>query len=125
MKSELLNFIFKKNKCNHKNALLNSNEGYCPDCGKYLKKTYYLVRCSCCDIKREAKIYWGEILPANKYCPNCGNREYYIEKLETINLVDANFAVYLKEEAIQEKCISPEIQIWVEDEKQKQITAKN
>ena len=56
----------------------------CPDCGEYLVKNYYLVRCSRCDIKREAKLFWGEITPQNKYCENCGASEYYIEKIETL-----------------------------------------
>ena len=30
-------------KCRHTKALLNTNEGYCPDCGEYLKKYYKMV----------------------------------------------------------------------------------
>lgn len=123
MKNILIKFFNSKNKCTHKNALLNSESGYCPDCGQYLQKNYYIVRCSSCDIKREAKLSWGEIMPAEKYCSNCGSSEYYIEKLDKLNLVDSHYAVYLKEIANELQTLHPEAQIWVEDgEVIKQIT---
>ena len=84
MKNILIAFFKNQHKCSHKNALIHSEEGYCPDCGQYLVKKYYLVRCSRCDIKREAKLAWGEIVPAQKYCTNCGEQDYYIEKLDKI-----------------------------------------
>ncbi len=114
MKNILITFIEKKNKCAHKNALLYSDSGYCPDCGQYLVKNYYLVRCSRCDIKREAKIVWGEVFPRDKYCSNCGAKEFYIEKIDKVNFVDANYAVYLKEIANEMQELHPEVQIWVE-----------
>ena len=116
MKNKLLNFFLNKQKCKHKNALLTSNEGYCPDCGQYLIKSFYIVRCACCDIKRESKISWGEIVPAEKYCSNCGSNKYYIEKLESINLIDANFAVYLKEPVYDTGILHPEFQVWVDED---------
>lgn len=124
MKNILISFFKNKNKCTHKNALLNSSEGYCPDCGQYLIKNYYLVRCSCCDIKRQAKISWGEIIPTEKFCSNCGNQDYYIEKIDSVNFIDAQYAIYLKEIADEIKNLHPEAQIWVEDEKEiKQLSA--
>lgn len=116
MKNILIAFLKNKNKCTHKNALLHTNEGYCPDCGQYLVKNYYIVRCSACDIKREAKIAWGEIVPASKFCVNCGGSDYYIEKLDKINFIDAQYAVYLKEIADEMQNLHPEAQIWVEEE---------
>lgn len=123
MKNILIKFFKNKNKCTHKNALLYSDNGYCPDCGQYLVKNYYLVRCSRCDIKREAKIYWGEIVPKEKYCTNCGAQEYYIEKIDKVNFIDVKYAVYLKEIADELKTLHPEAQIWVqEDDKVIQLT---
>ena len=116
MKNILIKFFQNQHKCTHKNALLYNNCGYCPDCGKYLVKNYYLVRCSCCDVKREAKIVWGEIVPKEKFCTNCGSSEYYIEKIDNISFVDARYAVYLKEIADELCDIHPNSQIWVEDE---------
>jgi len=115
MKNILIKFFENKQKCTHKNALINQEAGYCPDCGQYLVKNYYIVRCSVCDIKREAKLYWGEIVPKEKYCTNCGATEYYIEKIDKINFIDAKYAIYLKE--IANECINnhPEVQIWVDE----------
>lgn len=124
MKNILLKLIQSKGKCKHKNALLHQNEGYCPDCGQYLVKNYYIVRCARCDIKREAKLYWGEILPKERYCSNCGETEFYIEKLDSINFIDSKYAIYLKEIASEIISTNPNSQIWVEDgEKIKQICA--
>lgn len=115
MKNILISFFVNQNKCSHKNALLYNESGYCPDCGQYLVKNYYLVRCARCDIKREAKIYWGEILPADKYCFNCGSKEYYIEKIDKVNFVDAQYAIYIKEIANELQNLHPETQIWVDE----------
>ena len=115
MKNILIKFIKNKNKCNHKNALLHTDNGYCPDCGQYLIKNYYLIRCSRCDIKREAKLAWGEIIPIQKFCSNCGEQNYYIEKLDKVSFVDAKYAIYLKEIASEIHILHPESQIWVEE----------
>ena len=115
MKNILISFFKKQNKCNHKNALIHANEGYCPDCGQYLVKNYYLIRCSRCEIKRNAKLYWDEIIPTSKYCSNCGCEEYYIEKIDNINFVDAQYALYIKEIANEIQDLHPETQIWVDE----------
>ena len=126
MKNILIKFIQSRQKCSHRNALLYTDSGYCPDCGQYLVKNYYIVRCRCCDIKREAKLSWGEIVPVEKFCSNCGSSEYYIEKLDSLNLVDAQFAIYLKEIADEFHSLHPEAQIWVdENDKIRQITLKS
>ncbi len=97
-----LSILNNGNKCRHTNALLNSNEGYCPDCGVYLKKYYYVLRCKCCAHKREATraafCNVKEIIPVSKYCPVCGGEEFYIEKYEKLNFVDINYAIEVKEE---------------------------
>ena len=115
MKNVLVAFLKNKNNCNHKNALLYSDCGYCPDCGEYLVKNYYLVRCLRCDIKREAKIVWGEVVPKEKFCSNCGARDFYIEKIDKVNFVDVNYAVYLKEIVNEVSSLHPEAQIWVDE----------
>lgn len=114
----MTNILFKilknKTKCSHKNALINSDEGYCPDCGQYLVKNYYIVRCAKCDIKREGKLSWGEILPLEKYCSNCGSNDYYIEQIDKVNFIDAKYAIYLKEIASEYHTLHPEVQVWVD-----------
>ena len=97
----LISIINNGAKCKHSRALLNSNEGYCPDCGVYLKKYYYVLRCKCCAHKREAaRTVFGkhnEIIPVSKFCPVCGGEEFCIEKYEKLNLVDINYAIEVKE----------------------------
>lgn len=120
---EILKNLFK---CKHYGALLYSNEGYCPTCGKYLKKSYYIIRCSHCEIKRSAKKEFGKIIPDEKFCTNCGEKEYYIEKYDKLNFVDINYAIEVKEEInINHK--SQDFEIWVDskDEANEQETQKN
>lgn len=125
MKNILLKLLKNKFKCSHKNALTNTQEGYCPDCGEYLEKNYYIIRCKSCDIKREAKLHFGEIIPKDRYCSNCGGCDYYIEKLDKINFIDASYAIYLKEAVNSYKTHHFDTQVWVDKENQilKQITA--
>lgn len=128
MKNFILYFfsiISNSSKCRHYNALLNSNEGYCPDCGKYLKKYYYVLRCECCNHKREAAraVFKGksEIVPLSKYCPVCGGEKFYVEKYETLNLVDINYAIEVKEELSFEDAYfenNSRTEVWVEHVKE-------
>ncbi len=117
----LFSIMLKRSKCSHSNALLYANEGYCPDCGIYLKKYYYVLRCNCCNHKREAnRTAFGrgaEIIPVSKYCPVCGGAEYYIEKYEKLNLVDINYAIEVKEEydiLNSAYCGESSTKVWVE-----------
>ena len=105
-------------KCRHTKSLLNTNEGYCPDCGEYLKKYYYVLRCSCCLHKREsARTVIGahnDIIPVSNFCPVCGEKEFYIEKYEKLNLVDINYAIEVKETFDITKCNISKTSVWVE-----------
>ncbi len=113
MQEEIKKIIKEIFKCKHKNAILNSEEGYCPDCGKYVKKSYYIVRCNCCGIKRIAKKSFDEIIPQEKFCTNCGTQEYTVEKCTKLNIVDVNYAIEVKE-AIDETLKEDDIEIWIE-----------
>ncbi len=112
----ILNYILSSTtkKCTHPHALINTNEGYCPDCGKYLKKYFYIIRCSSCNIKREGSISIEGIKPLTRYCPNCGGVEYYIEKHEKIDITDIRYAIHTKEE-IEHPTLSETVQVWVEN----------
>ena len=120
MKS-LLDLFLKKSTCAHAYALINTNEGYCPDCGAYLKKYFYIVRCSRCDVKREAKVYFGDVLPKEKFCTNCGSKDYYIEKLDTISFIDIPYAIHTKEVIVPEQIDIVSAQIWVDENKTKPV----
>lgn len=116
MKS-ILNLFLRKNSCAHMRALIHSNEGYCPDCGAYVKKYFYIARCSCCEVKREAKTYFGEVLPKEKFCTNCGSRSFYVEKLESISFIDVPYAIHTKEIVSVEELNYARSQIWVDNQK--------
>ena len=120
MKS-LLDLFLRKSTCSHTHALINTNEGYCPDCGAYLKKYFYIVRCSRCDLKREAKIYFGDVLPKEKYCTNCGSKEFYVEKLDTISFIDIPYAIHTKETVPQGEFEFASAQIWVDSNNVKPV----
>ena len=113
MKLKLKDIVKKLFRCRHNGALLYSNEGYCPVCGKYLKKSYYILRCSHCEIKRSAKKEFGKIIPEDEFCTNCGEKEYYIEKYDKLNFVDINYAIEVKEE-IDFKNKEFDFEIWVD-----------
>ena len=55
-------------------------------------------------------------MPASKFCSNCGESEYIIEKLDKINFVDAQYAIYTKEIIDKFSTLHPDTQIWVEKE---------
>lgn len=111
----LFDLFLKKSTCAHSHALISSNEGYCPDCGAYLKKYFYIVRCSRCDLKREAKIYFGDVLPKEKFCTNCGSKDYYVEKLDAISFIDIPYAIHTKEVITPEQIDIVSAQIWVDE----------
>lgn len=117
----LISIVNNAKKCRHTRALLNSNEGYCPDCGVYLKKYYYVLRCSCCSHKREASRAvlgkYDKITPVSKFCPICGGEEFYIEKYEKLNITDVNYAIEVKEilpQTAQANYTVSSTKVWVE-----------
>lgn len=108
-------FGFKiKKRCRHLNVDYRQPESYCPDCGELVKTEWYITRCKCCNIKREAILSGDNIFPSIKYCHNCGSQEFIIEKVENINFIDIDYAV-LKREVVEtshdEKTVK---QIWIE-----------
>ena len=117
----IFDLFLRKSTCAHTHALVNTNEGYCPECGAYVKKYFYIVRCSCCEVKREAKIYFGDVLPKEKFCTNCGSKEYYVQKLDTISFIDIPYAVHTKETVDVNFSSHENTQVWV-DEKNEQAT---
>lgn len=100
--------------CRHERALADSQEGYCPDCGVYLKKYYYVIRCSHCDIKREGTIHRGEIVPETHFCENCGGEEFYIERFEHVRITDIRHAICIKEPQIDRENFIDVTQIWAD-----------
>lgn len=109
----LTNLFNLKKSCKHDKITPDMEQGYCPDCGKYIQNEWYITRCACCGVKMRAMSKNGEILPQNHYCSNCGSADYIVEKLDKINFIDINFAVLLKLETQTVK-IASTTQCWQE-----------
>jgi len=92
----LLSVLFGFKKCTHDKLGMYSGGGYCPDCGEYVENQWYLVRCSCCGVKRVAMTRGNMVLPQDAFCTNCGEHEYYIEKLDHVNFIDINYATVVR-----------------------------
>lgn len=107
-------FFYYKKECEHTKISPDKESGYCPDCGKYIENKWYMARCCCCNIKRKSITKFGEILPETKYCPNCGSEHFYLERVKTINFIDINFAVLIKE--VNEELTKNRTQSWLDRE---------
>lgn len=105
-------FNFKKS-CSHDKISPDMDSGYCPDCGKFIKNEWYITRCECCGVKMKAIARDGKISPQNHYCMNCGSEEFIVEKLDSINFIDINFAV-LQKKVVEENRKANTTQCWQE-----------
>jgi len=92
----LLEFFKSQNTCKHEHITPEQECGYCPDCGEFIQNEWYLVRCSCCGVKRKAMIRNGKVVPQDHFCHNCGENEVIIEKLDAINFIDIQYSALLK-----------------------------
>lgn len=110
----LLDLLKTLKECQHENVSAEADISYCPDCGTLVENKWYLVRCSCCNIKRVSYLRFGKIKPSSRYCPNCGAKEIYIEELDKINFIDVNFAV-VKRVAVDGDNMFVKSQFWVDE----------
>lgn len=100
-------------KCTHDKVAPEVDFAYCPDCGELIHNEWYITRCKCCGIKLKTITRNSTIIPAYKYCSNCGESEYVIEKIDKISFIDINFAVLIKN--IKKEVKNPStIQCWQE-----------
>lgn len=109
--------FFNRKECKHEQISPYIDSGYCPDCGEYVFCNWYMLRCSCCNIKREGIIKNNNIIPTNKFCTNCGSNEFYIVKIKKINFIDLKYAI-LKKETNNDILKSNMTVYWVEDKQQ-------
>ena len=107
--SELFNF---NKKCQHNKVPLDTDIGYCPDCGELIENHWYITRCGCCGVKERATIRNGEVVPEAEFCPNCGGKAYKIEKIEKIDCININYAIVVRE--IVKNEINEYTQSWVD-----------
>lgn len=99
--------------CEHKKITPNVNAGYCPDCGEYVENNWYITRCKCCGIKQKSIIRNGKVITLTKFCKNCGNNVFAVEKLENLDIVNINYAVIKKQTIKTQK--ESIIQTWIEN----------
>ena len=96
---ELIKDLLSNNKkCTHEHVGINCDFGYCPDCGALIENQWYIVKCSCCGLKHKAVVKNGKIVPVNNFCHNCGSEDYVVEKLETIDFININYAALVRKE---------------------------
>lgn len=110
----LFDFLKIKRECKHNRVPVDVEEAYCPDCGALVHNKWFLVRCSCCNIKRSAHNHYDNIIPDTKFCKNCGSSEYYVQELEKLTFTDVRYAVFKKIVINQQNVFTR--QIWVEEE---------
>lgn len=109
MLKEFFNF---NNECKHEKFSAEKDIGYCPDCGQLIENQWYIMRCTCCGVKHRAIVKHGKIVPIDKFCENCGNNHFAIERIDKINFIDINYAVLLK--TVITKEVQSFTQSWVD-----------
>jgi len=108
-----MEFFRQHNKCQHNHITPDMECGYCPDCGEFVQNEWYIVRCSCCGVKRKAMLRNGEVVSQEAFCHNCGEKEVIVEKLPAINFIDIQFAVLVKR-IIKSEVVTNFTQCWEE-----------
>lgn len=98
--------------CKHEKITPDMVSGYCPDCGEYVENHWYITRCECCGIKQKTLIRKGKVTTATRFCRNCGSDAFKTEELESLDIVNINYAVVQKQVRETEK--QSFIQTWIE-----------
>ena len=99
--------------CPHDKITPNMSAGYCPDCGEYVQNKWFITRCSCCNIKQKTSVKNGKVITEAKFCRNCGSHSFIIEELNSLDIVNINYAVVLKQ--VLEIKRQSFIQTWIEE----------
>ena len=107
-------FLKNKSECKHNKVNPEVEGQYCSDCGKYIENKWYLIRCACCNVKRKAVMKHNILMPASRFCQNCGAEGFYVEHVRNINFIDIDFAV-LRKEIVKTKKFKG-VQSWIERE---------
>lgn len=108
----MFEFIWKPS-CTHDKITPNMKAGYCPDCGEYVENHWYITRCGCCGTKQKTLVRNGKVVASANFCKNCGSDSFIAEELESLDIVNVNYAVVLKQtREIQRTNV---IQTWIEN----------
>ncbi len=89
-------FEFFKHECKHEKFPADKDIGYCPDCGELIENQWFLMRCACCGVKHKAVYKNGKIVPLDKFCDNCGSKDFVVERVDKINFIDISYAVLIR-----------------------------
>ncbi len=108
----LIKFFKERKKCLHSKVAPSEDICYCPDCGELIENRWYICRCKCCGVKLKAIIKDGNVIPEEKFCHNCGDKRFEVERVERINFIDINYAVLVK--TIIEPSVEDMTQSWFE-----------
>ena len=103
---------FFKTECKHEKFPADRDFGYCQDCGELIENRWFIVRCACCGVKHKAICKNGKVVPLEKFCDNCGSREFVVERVDKINFIDINYAVLVK--TVISNDVEPYTQSWVD-----------
>lgn len=104
-------FNFGK-KCRHDKVPIDTDIGYCPDCGELVENHWYITRCKCCGMKMRATIRNNEIVPEEGFCHNCGSKTYTAEEIDKIDCININYAIVVKK--VVENEIKEYTQSWLD-----------
>lgn len=105
-------FDFLNRECKHEKFSIDREIGYCPDCGELIENQWFMLRCSCCGVKHRAIVKNGKIVPLEKFCENCGSKEFISEQIDRINFIDINYAVHIKK--VIQNDVKSFTQTWVD-----------
>lgn len=83
-------------ECKHEKFPTDKDIGYCPDCGELIENQWFITRCACCGVKHKAIYRHGKVISVDKFCQNCGSKEFVAERIDKINFIDINYAVVVK-----------------------------
>ena len=108
-------FLFRKSKCKHDKVTPLSKGNYCPDCGIEIKIKWHIVRCECCNSKRQGGSSYNMIFPTDKYCEKCGEKHFYIEHIDKIEFYELAMAVWTKQEILCKSQHNSKTQVWVDE----------
>ncbi|MEI7474180.1 MAG: hypothetical protein WCK67_05315 [bacterium] len=108
-------FLLRKQKCKHEKVTPLSNGNYCPDCGIEIKIKWHIVRCGCCNSKRQGVSGYNRIFPTDKFCAKCGDKSFYVENIEKVQFYELSMAVWSKEEVLNKPYFNSKTQVWVEE----------
>ncbi len=112
---ELVYNLIPKSECQHDKVSPLSDGEYCPDCGRYIVNEWYITRCKCCGVRLQSVKKGESIIPAEKFCHNCGGSDFYLEKLSKIDFVNINYAVLIKR-AMEDGTLTRTTQCWQDEE---------